>query len=199
MNWIGLGALIYLLLFVLAAMVWRSYRVWKMTGINPYRLGATPSVHDYVGRWFKLVIVGIALVAALSAFFPAGYDTLRIHGWPQTTVTSLIGFGLMTIALIWVLIAQAHMGASWRIGIDDANTTALVRGGLFQFSRNPIFLGMRICLLGLLLVLPNAVNLALCILGEVLIQIQVRLEEQHLSKLHGVEYDAYRTSTRRWI
>lgn len=199
MNWAAVGVMAYLLVFVFVAMGWRSYVVWRMTGINPYNLRASESAHDYVGRWFRLVIVGIVIVAAFCAFFPTTYDLIRIHGWEQHDTASLAGFTLMTIALGWVLVAQAQMGASWRIGIDNAHLTALVQHGLFRYSRNPIFLGMRICLLGLLLVLPNAVNLTLCVLGEVLIQIQVRLEEEHLTKLHGAAYDEYRRRTRRWI
>ncbi len=54
-------------------------------------------------------------------------------------------------------------------------------------------------LLGLLLVLPNAVTLATCVLGMALIQIQVRLEEEHLIQLHGEAYRAYQQRVRRWL
>jgi protein-S-isoprenylcysteine O-methyltransferase Ste14 len=36
-------------------------------------------------------------------------------------------------------------------------------------------------------------------MGVVLIQIQVRLEEDFLVKNHGVEYEQYRRQVRRWI
>jgi protein-S-isoprenylcysteine O-methyltransferase Ste14 len=91
------------------------------------------------------------------------------------------------------------MGSSWRIGIDSQHQTSLVQSGLFGISRNPIFLAMRVNLLGLFLVLPCAATLVLLVAGELLIQIQVRLEEQHLSSLHGLEYVAYCRQTRRWI
>ena len=63
----------------------------------------------------------------------------------------------------------------------------------------PVFLGMRATLLGLFLVLPNAVTLAIVVLGEALIQIQVRLEEEFLSAKHGTRYAEYQRSTRRWL
>ncbi len=80
------------------------------------------------------------------------------------------------------------MGESWRIGIDSQSETALVRREVFRVSRNPIFLGMIITLAGLFLVLPIAVTLLMLILGFVLIQIQVRLEEEHLTHMHGEDY-----------
>jgi protein-S-isoprenylcysteine O-methyltransferase Ste14 len=73
------------------------------------------------------------------------------------------------------------MGKSWRIGIDEERPATLVRQGVFGLSRNPIFLGMMVTLLGLFLSIPNAVTLLVLALGVVLIQIQVRLEEEFLS------------------
>ncbi len=58
---------------------------------------------------------------------------------------------------------------------------------------------MQVVLIGLLLVIPNAVTLVTCVLGIVLMQIQVRLEEEHLEQLHGDDYEAYRKQVRRWF
>jgi protein-S-isoprenylcysteine O-methyltransferase Ste14 len=97
------------------------------------------------------------------------------------------------------VVAQAQMGESWRIGIDEERRTPLVRKGVFGLCRNPIFLGMMLTLLGLFLVTPNAVTLLVLTLGVVLIQIQVRLEEEFLSKTHGEHYAEYRRHVRRWL
>ena len=91
------------------------------------------------------------------------------------------------------------MGVSWRIGIDEEHRTPLVREGVFGVSRNPIFLGMMLTLLGLFLVIPNAVTLHVLGLGVVLIQIRVRLEEEFLSGAHGEAYAEYRRDVRRWL
>ncbi len=51
------------------------------------------------------------------------------------------------------------MGNSWRIGIDTEHRTELVQRGVFRISRNPIFVGMIVTLLGLFLTIPNVVTL----------------------------------------
>ncbi|MCL4262614.1 MAG: hypothetical protein KJ069_05345 [Anaerolineae bacterium] len=71
--------------------------------------------------------------------------------------------------------------------------------GVYGRSRNPIFLGMRGNLLGLLLVMPNAVTLTVWLLGDVLIQIQVYLEEAHLRQQHGRAYEHYCRQVPRWL
>jgi protein-S-isoprenylcysteine O-methyltransferase Ste14 len=60
-------------------------------------------------------------------------------------------------------------------------------------------LGMMLTLLGLFLVTPNAVTLLVLGLGVVLIQIQVRLEEEFLSNAHAEDYAEYRRGVRRWL
>jgi len=77
------------------------------------------------------------------------------------------------------------MGASWRIGIDAQRSTELVQHGLFSVSRNPIF--------------PAASTLALLVAGEIPMQVQVRLEEQHLLQLPGRAYAMYCSRVRRWL
>jgi protein-S-isoprenylcysteine O-methyltransferase Ste14 len=47
--------------------------------------------------------------------------------------------------------------------------------------------------------LPNAVTFATLVLGEALMQIQVRLEEEYLRRTHGDEYKKYYQQTRRWL
>ncbi|MFO0490722.1 MAG: methyltransferase family protein, partial [Curvibacter sp.] len=82
---------------------------------------------------------------------------------------------------------------------DSTNRTELVSKGLFSVSRNPIFLSTRLALLGFFMVAPNAFTLAILAAGEIVIQVQVRLEEMHLSGLHGAAYDQYCSQVPRWL
>jgi protein-S-isoprenylcysteine O-methyltransferase Ste14 len=55
-----------------------------------------------------------------------------------------------------------------------------VQSGLFRLLRHPIFLSMRVALLGLFMAVPTAATLAILFAGEILVQVQVRLEEAQL-------------------
>jgi protein-S-isoprenylcysteine O-methyltransferase Ste14 len=97
------------------------------------------------------------------------------------------------------VIAQVHIKNSWRIGIDTNTKTDLITTGLFSISRNPIFFGVIVTLFGLFLVTPNALTLLFLILGYIIIQIQIRLEEEFLTKEHGEKYLEYKRKVRRLI
>jgi len=190
---------VYLIVYFVAAFFWRSYLVWKRTGINPYKLGKTGNAHDFIGMLFRFTLAAIALVVVLFLISKEAYQYLTpIHRLEHPALV-LIGLGLLLASLIWTLIAQAQMGNSWRIGIDTAHKTQLVTQGIFGISRNPIFLGMRVTLLGFFFILPNAVTLTTLVLGEALMQIQVRLEEEYLRQTHDEEYRKYCQQTHRWF
>jgi protein-S-isoprenylcysteine O-methyltransferase Ste14 len=191
--------IIYFILVFGLAFALPTYRIWKTTGINPYKLGNSDSAHDYVGRYFRLTLLACAAVVLIFTFLPAAYEQLLPISLLLHPITVRIGGSLLVLALLWVLIAQSQMKRSWRIGIDEDVKTELVQNGLFKISRNPIFLGMRIMLLGLFLVIPNAATLVILITGELLIQIHVRLEEDFLTRKHGKSYIAYQKQVRRWI
>ena len=189
----------YLLIYFTIAFVIPTYRVWKRTGVNPVTFSGVDNAHDYIGKLFKIVMVGLAVVVLIYTFFPNIYSFLIPVFWLEYPFIRFIGMILMLLSLGWTVIAQIQMGNSWRIGIDEERQTALVQTGLFRFSRNPIFLGMIVTIFGFFLIIPNAFTLVISLIGFVLIQIQVRLEEGFLTKMHDGSYDDYSKKVRRWL
>ncbi len=191
--------LIYFVAYLLIAFVGRSCLIWRRTGINPYVMGKEDNAHDFIGKLFRTLVIMVPLVVVINTFSTTTYAYFLPVTWLRHPLLVGLGWVLLLVSLIWIAAAQGQMGLSWRIGIDNQHQTELVQKGLFRLSRNPIFFGMRLNLLGLFLVLPNAVTLVILVLGDVLIQIQVRLEEAYLSQVHGEQYQSYCQQVRRWL
>jgi protein-S-isoprenylcysteine O-methyltransferase Ste14 len=190
---------IYFIIYFGIAFVVKSIIVAKRIGKNPVVLPKDESAYGLIGIYFKITIIGIFVYVLLFSIFPK----YRYYFLPIAELEKdiLIYFGivLLILALIWTIIAQKNMKNSWRIGIDSEMKTELITNGLFSISRNPIFFGMIISLIGLFLITPNSVTLIFLVLGYVLIQIQIRLEEEHLTKINGEKYTEYKNRTRRLI
>lgn len=199
MTKLQLFLLFYTAVYFGTAFFWRSYRVWRATGINPYRLAEGDSLHKMTGQWLRRLSIGVVGVVIIYALIPGLYPYLGPLDWLEKVPVTAVGLSLLLVSLVWVLLAQSQMGNSWRIGIDAEHETSLVRRGVYGRSRNPIFLGMRANLLGLFLVLPNAITFTIWMLGDLLIQIQVYLEEAYLSQQHGPIYEQYRRQVKRWL
>lgn len=191
--------LIYFVLFFGVAVIWRNYSVAKRTGINAFKLNQKTGPEAITGIYFKCLPLLSILVFIVFALFPNLYLLLGPIKLLFSTSIQYAGMGIMSIALIWVVVAQSQMGASWRIGIDHEQKTEFVQRGLFKYSRNPIFVGVIFMSLGYFLVLPNPITFAILVLDIALIQIQVAMEEDYLTRQHEQKYREYCQQVRRWL
>ncbi|MFN9709210.1 MAG: methyltransferase family protein [Burkholderiales bacterium] len=191
--------LLYFLVLFLLAFIIPSVLVHRSTGINPLVLPRTQDVYGYIGMAFKVLMLACACVAIMLAFVPQAPTWLGSIIPLEVNALKWVAWLCLLVSLFWMLVAQTQMGTSWRIGIDSANRTELVSKGLFAVSRNPIFLAIRLALLGFFLVAPNAATLAILAANEVVVQVQVRLEEKYLSQLHGEAYEHYCSRVARWL
>lgn len=196
---IRIGLPLYFILFFGITFVVKSIVVSKKIGKSPLVLPKEDSAYGLVGFYFKIIMIALCIYAILYSAFPNSYKYLLPIEYLENQYLKYIGIGILNLALIWIIIAQNHMKASWRIGIDTKAKTKLIITGLFRISRNPVFFGMILSLIGLFLLTPNSWTFIFLTLGYVLIQIQIRLEEAFLTKQHGKKYMDYKNKVRRLL
>lgn len=188
----------FLLLYFLVVFIFPTIRVKRKTGIIAYVFNNTDSLQDYIRKVLTLINFLVFFIVLVN-LFPYVYQYLIPVKWLEISILKYIGFILVHLALLWIVIAQVQMGNSWRVGIDFSTKTELKTKGLFSVSRNPVFLGMLITLVGIFLILPNAISLLVLVASIWIFQIQIRIEEEYLSKKHGNTYIVYCKKVRRWI
>ena len=194
----GAAVLAYYAFLLAVIFVWPTWRLWRRERVNAFVLPTGDTPEGVIGIWFKGIILAVGAVLAAATLGVPG-SALGGLGWLDNVPAKVAGWMLLVGSLAWMAVAQAQMGRSWRIGIDHQGSPPLVGQGLFALSRNPIFLGLRLNLLGFVLVVPNAATVALAVAGEALMQVQVRLEEEHLSGTLGEPYARYRSRVPRWL
>ena len=97
----------------------------------------------------------------------------------------------MLAGLALTVAAQLGMGVSWRIGIDDNAAPGLVTSGLYQFCRNPIYLGLIANLIGMTIMLPTWPSLAVALAVIWCIRTQTIEEEAYLTRTYGGAFQSY--------
>lgn len=187
------------LLYLLLVFVLRSVILWKQTGVNPFVFGNTEKAHDYIGRVYKVMVLCTWISIGLYSFYTPWYSHLMPVDYLEFEWLKTTGLILLIISFLWTSIAQYQMSKSWRIGIDYEEKTDLISHGLFEYSRNPIFLGVLISYLGTFLIIPNILSFSILLVTFVTIQIQVRLEEEYLESVQGNQYLNYKKNVHRWI
>jgi protein-S-isoprenylcysteine O-methyltransferase Ste14 len=79
-------------------------------------------------------------------------------------------------------------------------TSALVVSGIYRRTRNPMYLGMLLVLLGWAVLLAHALGFALAAAFVPLMnRLQIGPEERTLTATFGPAFAAYQSAVRRWL
>lgn len=83
---------------------------------------------------------------------------------------------------------------------EPARATALVTSGIYRYSRNPMYLGLLLVLLGWAVVLGNLVSvLGVVVFVLYITRYQIYPEERQLLKTFDAEFLNYKATVRRWV
>jgi len=139
--------------------------------------------------WGLAIIAGLALnwlvpLSFLPADLPAG-------------LLGAIGFVLALALFAWAIVTIIRSGSNIPTNLP---TTAIVESGPYRFTRNPIYLGMFLGLIGLAIAFDNVWLLMMLVPFALVIRYGVvAREEAYLERKFGGVYRGYRSRVRRWL
>lgn len=152
-------------------------------------------------RWLETLIPPPVVAAAMALFMWLGAPSAaRMLASPPVRLTPALA-----LALAGGAVAAAGAGTFKRARTTinphrPEKASALVTGGIYRVTRNPMYLGLTLVLAGIAVWLwwwP-------AILGPVafmayITRWQIRPEERALRARFGEEYEGYRRRVRRWL
>jgi len=151
-------------------------------------------------EWWAGVLFVVAIAVGVAAPVLALTGVVEPISALDVTAVHAVGIALFALGLLGTLVAQMAMGESWRIGVDEAQTTDLVTDGPFALVRNPIFAAMLPASAGLALMVPSSVALAGMAALVLALELQVRVvEEPYLLRSHGAGYAGYAARVGRFL
>ena len=138
-------------------------------------------------------------------FFGSLLAMAALHHW--LPIARLIAppwsYGGTILLVLGIAMSATAAGTFRRAGtpvIPFERSTVIVTGGLFRFTRNPMYLGMVVGLVGAA-ILSGTLGAFIPILFFIwVIQARfIRGEERFLEELFGEQYLAYKRRVRRWL
>jgi len=136
------------------------------------------------------------------AALAVGYVGSRLY--PVAFLPRSLAYPLGGILLaLWLIVSVPAIISFRRAGTSinpRVPTTALVTGGPYRFTRNPMYVGLTLFYGGMAMLLQTL--WALVLLPLVLIVAQrlfIEREERYLEKKFGAEYRQYEVRVRRWL
>ncbi len=141
-----------------------------------------------------LVLIIAFLMWLLSKYLP----TLSIPAAVRYT-----GFALFLISgfLIIIIGGLRFKAASTTVNPITPNaSSSLVISGIYKFSRNPMYIGFLLMLIGWSVFLASLFTLVLCAVFVIYMnRFQIKPEERALESIFGDEYMHYKSAVRRWL
>src|SRR6516162_5228804 len=135
--------------------------------------------------WGLVVIAGLALNWLVPLpFLPAGG-------------LGAIVFVIALVPFAWAIVTITRAGSNVPSKLP---TTTIVENGPYRFTRNPIYLGMFLGLVGLAIAFDNFWLLMMLVPFALVIRYGVvAREEAYLERKFGDVYRGYRSRVRRWL
>jgi len=133
-----------------------------------------------------LVMVDLGLVFPIPRVIPPFWNLLGLLP---------LVFGVLLNLVADRAFQQAHTTVK-----PFSQSSSLVTEGVYQISRNPMYLGFALVLIGIAILLRSLVPYLVIALFVLLIdRVFIRVEEKMLADQFGGQWEAYRKQTRRWI
>lgn len=140
------------------------------------------------------------LFFAIPLLVALGVELLRptslLEGWPRW----MMGAAFVAAGLA---LAVAGYRTQTRAGTDPIPfhpSTAIVSGGPYRFTRNPMYVGFTLATIGIAFLAGSLWMLIVAPLGIVLIdRLVVVREERYLERKFGDDYLSYKRRVRRWL
>ena len=147
-------------------------------------------------RAFRIIIW---MVCLFRWFFPAVDTCLGIIVDLNTWPILLAGNILLTAGFLFTILVHFDLGHQWRSGVDPCGPGELRTEGYYNYSRNPMFLGVATAQVGFFLALPSVFSGVCLLVGLYTLHKQTLAEEAHLLSMFPQDYRYYRGRVRRWL
>ena len=139
--------------------------------------------------------------ALLFLILTAGASYLA--GWPAVPLVHSLSVGIGLVALsfiapVWALILFRREGT--QVNPTSETNNKLVTAGPFQFTRNPMYLGLVVLSLGVAV----ATGAILMFVAPILVfatanWVHIPFEEAKMRRQFGPAFDDYARNVRRWL
>ena len=142
-----------------------------------------------------LVLLFVAAMWLARKYIPLGFDLSREIRLGLFILFSILAFGIALAGVISFRKQETTVNP-----VNPEAASSLVTRGVYQFTRNPMYLGFAIFLIGWGLWLTNFVALILVLFFALyMTRFQIMPEEKALERLFRESFLDYKRSVRRWL
>jgi protein-S-isoprenylcysteine O-methyltransferase Ste14 len=180
-------SLVFLLIGIFLLVTLAAVTLWSVR--RDYQEGEELSALSVALVWsLYLFHFAIELVAALNRHLPIEF---------AGRIFIVAGILMIAVGTAIYAIGILHLRSIRRMsGVD---TSELITGGIYSWSRNPQNVGWILFLFGVAFVARSGLALLLAVFFTLVFVAYVPMEERHLESIYGERYREYKKNSHRYI
>lgn len=161
--------------------------------------GATRPIQKYFGRLEKVMTALVVIIMAAHFFYKNKFGIVGYADDLDVFAIKLVGFFIGFLGLVICRVAQVTIGKSWRVGIDENAKPGLVTTCIYKYVRNPTYAGLFLLCAGVWIINPTYLYSYWILAFLLMMEFQVRCEEEYLENQYGNKFLEYSARTKRYI
>lgn len=144
-----------------------------------------------------ILIVIVSILMSISSRMSPNFRNLNYEIPIQFNI---IGIFLMLEAFMILYKATSDLGNTFADILVVDKTKPLITSGIYYYIRHPMYTGIILWLIGLMLLVPNVIGITAAVTAiSAIISCRIPNEEQDLIATYGDAYLEYMTNTKRLI
>jgi protein-S-isoprenylcysteine O-methyltransferase Ste14 len=194
MNWID-----YLLTALITLPILATFVLGIFLARNGKHAMGRPTVQPFFFYTSKFLLFGVWALFVFISIFPKYRSAIPFLIQDEIPdVQKLLAAVLLIPANLIIVPAYLKMGLITHIGLPEGKHE-LRTGGIYKFSRNPMYASFIFLNTATFLYLPSVVLLAVMIYGMVVHHYIILAEEKYLEAEFGDEYQEYKSRVARYF
>ncbi len=185
-----------------------GFSIWLATAISGniirlpfykdhYTNAVKVSKKDF-SEYFVMSLIAVGYVLVPVVWFVS--DILRAYDRQQNFTAVCIGAAISPLSLWLFYRSHSDLKKQWSPSLEIRENHELVTGGIYKYTRNPMYLAVLIWSLGQALLIPNFIaGLAALFSLIPLFSIRLPREEKMMVNYFGESYLRYKNKTSRLV
>lgn len=179
--------------------VYKMILQYRQTKRFPLVLGQSESWQSISLEWGFVLFFEVWSIGLFNVGLDLQWTWLQMSPLFQFITFPKFGWFLLSIGLTLFIRTLLVMGSSWRVGIDSKTPGKLVTTGIFQHTRNPIFVFLLLWVWGTFFIYGTIFFLSAAIILTVGLHLQILSEEKFLISHYAATYLNYKNQIPRYF
>ncbi|MFC1964740.1 methyltransferase family protein [Chloroflexota bacterium] len=138
-------------------------------------------------------------VMAIELLFSAWDLTKQPQNLIGSTETSIIGLALLIIGFILLVVGQLTLFRNYSSLLVIHKDHQLITHGIYRFTRNPMYLGVLMFLIGFPVLVANLYSFLTSLVLIPIFLNRIRMEERMLAEYFQDSFQKYKSTTKKLI